>query len=94
MKPGQVGGGEVLRAHAGVEALEAEVDGVGAVLDGGAGTFPVAGRREDFRPGGGAGRRDLGGGGEGGDGGRHGGTVAREAGLASAAVVTCAGRSG
>ena len=46
---GQVGRREILRAHPGVEALEAEVDRVGAVLDGGAGAFPVAGGREQFR---------------------------------------------
>jgi hypothetical protein len=47
-EPGQVGLGEVVRAHPGVEAVEAEVDGVRAVLDGGLGAFPVAGRREKF----------------------------------------------
>jgi hypothetical protein len=43
---GQIGLREIFRAHAGVETLEAEVDGIGAVFDGGAGAFPVAGGRE------------------------------------------------
>ena len=45
----QVGFGEVVRAHPGIELLQAEINGVRAVLDGGFGTFPVAGRREQFR---------------------------------------------
>ena len=43
---GQIVLREVFRAHAGVETLEAEVDGVGAVFDGSAGAFPVAGGRK------------------------------------------------
>ena len=46
----KVGGGEVVRAHPGVEALKAEVDGVGAVLDGGAHAVPVARGGEDLGP--------------------------------------------
>ncbi|OQB92401.1 MAG: hypothetical protein BWX86_01839 [Verrucomicrobia bacterium ADurb.Bin122] len=48
-EPGQVGEREVVGAHAGVEALEAEVDGIGAVFDGGAHALPVAGGREQLR---------------------------------------------
>ena len=41
---GQVGGGEVGRSRPGVEAtLQAEVDGIGAVLNGRPGTVPIAG---------------------------------------------------
>src|SRR5262249_10924734 len=36
--------GEVVGAHPGVEFFKAEVDGVGAVFDGGVGAFPIAGR--------------------------------------------------
>ncbi len=46
---GQIIAGKILRAHPGVELVQAEVDGIGAVLHGGAGAFPVAGGREQFR---------------------------------------------
>ena len=46
---GEVGLREVFGAHAGVETLEAEVNGVGAILDGGAHALPVAGGGEQFR---------------------------------------------
>ena len=45
---GQIGLGEIMGAHAGVEAFEAEVDGVRAVFDGGLGAIPIARRREQF----------------------------------------------
>ena len=45
---GQVGLGEVLGPHAGIEAVEAEVDGVGAVFYGRAGAVPVTGRSQQF----------------------------------------------
>ncbi len=45
----QIRFGEVLRAHAGVELRQTEVDGVGAIFDCGAGAFPVAGGSEQFR---------------------------------------------
>ena len=51
---GQVGAVEVGGADAGVVPLEAEIDGVGAVLDGGDQAGPIAGRSEqlglDMRP--------------------------------------------
>jgi hypothetical protein len=43
---GQIGLGEVFRAHARVETLEAKVDSIGPVLYGGASALPVARRRE------------------------------------------------
>ena len=45
---GQVGLGEILAAHACVEAIEAKKDGVGAILHGGACTVPVTCRGEEF----------------------------------------------
>ncbi len=45
---GEVFFGEVVGAKAGIEAGHAEVDGVGAVGDGGAGAVPVTGGREEF----------------------------------------------
>ena len=45
---GQVGLREVFRAHAGIEAFEAEVDRVGPVFEGGARALPVAGGSEEF----------------------------------------------
>ena len=45
----QIGFGEVLRPHPGVEPVEAEVDRVGPVLDGRADAFPIAGGREQLR---------------------------------------------
>ena len=47
-QPGQIGLGEVVGPHAGVELLQPEVDRVRAVLDGGPGAFPIARRREQL----------------------------------------------
>ena len=47
----QVGLGEIPRAHPGVELSQAEVDRIGAVLDGSFRTFPIAGRGEQLRNG-------------------------------------------
>ncbi len=47
----QIGGREIACAHARIEAIEPEVDRVGAVLDRGAGARPVAGGREQLQPG-------------------------------------------
>ena len=44
----QVGFGEIARAHPGVELLQAEINRIRAVFDGGARAFPIAGRREQF----------------------------------------------
>ncbi len=46
---GQIGLGEIVGAHPGVEPVEAEVDGIGPILHCGAGAFPVAGGGEQFR---------------------------------------------
>ncbi len=43
-QPWQVGHGKVVGTHARVEALQAEVDRVGTIFDGGAGTFPITSR--------------------------------------------------
>jgi len=40
-EPRQVGFGKVLGAHAGVEFIEAEIDRVRAIFDGGFGAIPV-----------------------------------------------------
>ena len=45
----EVGDREVLGPHAGVEALQTEVNGVRTVLDRGLHAFPIAGRRQDLR---------------------------------------------
>ena len=45
----QIGEGEILGAHPGIEALEAEIDRVGAILDGRVGALPVARGREQLR---------------------------------------------
>jgi hypothetical protein len=88
----QVGDREVLGTHARVEALETEVDGVGAVLHGGLGAFPVAGRREQLGP---HRRGARGGGGIEAGGGGHGRQTAVSAGGGSgwaslgAGVATC-----
>ena len=79
MRAGEIGEGEVLGAHPGVEALKAEVDGVGPVLDGGADAVPVAGRGEELRAREG-GRWRGGEGGSGSGGGRHGGGSVRKEG--------------
>ena len=47
-QPGQIGLGEIVGPHAGVELLQAEVDRVRAVLDRGPGAFPIACRREQL----------------------------------------------
>jgi len=53
-EPGQVVDREVRGPGPGVEAgLEAEIDGVGTVFDGGADAVPVTGGREEFWDGGG-----------------------------------------
>ena len=45
----QVTGGEILRAHPGIESLETEVDCVGSIFDRGLHAFPVARWRQDLR---------------------------------------------
>jgi len=45
----QIGVGEIVGAHPGVEFFQAEVNRVRAVLDGGLGAIPIAGGREKFR---------------------------------------------
>ena len=45
--------GEIGGAQAGIEARQAEVDGIRATGDGGAGAVPIAGGREEFGSGGG-----------------------------------------
>jgi hypothetical protein len=45
----QIADGEIVGAHARVEAFEAEVNGVSAVFDGGFGAFPIAGRGKQLR---------------------------------------------
>ena len=45
---GQIGLGEIVGPHAGIEAVQAEVDGVGAVFDGRFGAVPITGRGEQF----------------------------------------------
>jgi small ligand-binding sensory domain FIST len=47
----QIGLGEIMRAHPGVELVEAEINRVRAVFHGGLGAFPIAGGREQFRHG-------------------------------------------
>src|SRR3974390_3004196 len=42
----QIRGGEIVSAHAGVEAFEPEINRVRAVFDSGLGAFPIASRRE------------------------------------------------
>jgi hypothetical protein len=79
----QVGLRDVFGAHAGVEALESEVDRVGAILDRGASAFPVAGRGEQL--GSAQLRREGGRARYGGGLGQHGGTL-REAGSAASCV--------
>lgn len=44
----QVGLGEIMRAHSGVEFVETEIDRVSAVFDGGFGAFPIAGGRKEL----------------------------------------------
>ena len=46
----QVGDGEIVGAHARVEAFQPEVDRIRPVFHRGPGTFPVSGGREQFRP--------------------------------------------
>ena len=48
-EPRQVGLCEIMGAHARVETVEAKVNGIGTVFDGGFGAFPIAGGREQFR---------------------------------------------
>ena len=55
---GEIGFGEVVGAETCVEAREAEVDGVGAVGDGGPDAFEVAGWGEQFGEGGSGGSHD------------------------------------
>ncbi len=45
----QVGLGEIVRPHPRVEFIQAEVDGIRAIFNGGLGAFPIAGGREQFR---------------------------------------------
>ena len=45
----QIGLGEILRPHAGVEAVQAEVNGVGPIFHGGPGAVPVAGGGREAR---------------------------------------------
>ena len=47
-QPRQVGLGEIVGAHPGVELVEAEVNRVRAILDGGFDAVPIAGGREQF----------------------------------------------
>ena len=47
-EPRQIGIGKIVSAHAGIEALQTEVDRVGAVLDSSPGAVPIAGGREQF----------------------------------------------
>ena len=44
----QILAAKILRAHPRVEFFQAEIDGVGAVLDSGAGAIPIARGREQF----------------------------------------------
>ncbi len=46
---GQIGLGEILGPHPGIEPFEAEINGVGSVLDGGPHAFPVTRGSEEFR---------------------------------------------
>src|SRR5689334_19007470 len=39
----EIGFSKIVRPHAGVEFFETEIDGVGAILDGGFGALPIAG---------------------------------------------------
>ena len=45
----QIGVGEIVRPHPGVELVQAEVNRIRAVLDGGLGAIPIAGGREQLR---------------------------------------------
>ena len=46
---GQIGFGEILGAHPGVETLQAEIDGIGAIFDRGLDALPIARRGQQFR---------------------------------------------
>ena len=46
-RPG--GGGEIIRPHSRIEAIQAEVNGIRAILDRRPGALPIARRREQFR---------------------------------------------
>jgi len=45
----QIGGGEIVGAHPRIELFEAEINRIGAVLNGGAGAIPIAGGGEQLR---------------------------------------------
>ena len=47
-QPGQIGDGEIVRPHPGVEFFQAEINCIRTVLDGGLGAIPIAGGREQL----------------------------------------------
>ncbi len=46
---GQVGLGEILATHAGIETIEPKEDRIGTIFDGRTRAFPISRRRKDFR---------------------------------------------
>jgi len=46
---GQVGLGEILATHAGIETIEAKENRIGTIFNGCARAFPIARRRKDLR---------------------------------------------
>ncbi len=47
-QPRQIGDGEIVGPHPGIEFVEAEINGIRAVFDGGFGARPIPGGREQF----------------------------------------------